>query len=301
MDLAEPDRTGFVEVNRTRLRVWEWGDEADPAILCLHGGFDHGRMWDGLAPALAALGHRVVAPDLRGHGDSGRLSSGHTWAAAALDIALLAMTLDPPVGLVGHSFGGGQALFVAGVWPERVRWVVNLDGLGPPPAVFEEEEHAELAEVVTAGLVAADRVRTSAPRTYASPEEMADRRGRTNVRLPRPWLEHLVRHGAKEVEGGYCWKSDPLFGVGLPGDFSLEHLHAQYDMVSCPVLALTGGEVDTWSDLSPAQLDERLSHLATAEHQVVAGAGHYVHVEQPAEVLASVEDFLDRHGFAPVR
>ena len=94
------------------------------------------------------------------------------------------------------------------------------------------------------------------------------------------------------MEGGFRWKSDPLFGVGLPDDFSVDHLHAQYDLVSCPVLALTGGEVDTWSDLTPTQLEVRLSHLPTAQHHVVAGAGHYVHVEQPAAVLAHVEAFL---------
>ena len=90
-------------------------------MLCLHGAFDHGRMWDGLAPAIAALGFRVVAVDLRGHGDSGRLGSGHVWFATALDIGLLARSFGRPVGLVGHSFGGGAAVYGPACGPSWCR------------------------------------------------------------------------------------------------------------------------------------------------------------------------------------
>src|SRR5207245_2071691 len=107
-----------------------------PAVLCAHGGHDHGRMWDGFAPRLASMGYRVVAPDMRGHGDSGRIASGHIWQASAVDMSSLAQTLAPPVGMIGHSFGAGQLMWVAAVWPEQARWVVSLDGLGPPPAAF---------------------------------------------------------------------------------------------------------------------------------------------------------------------
>lgn len=290
MELAAPERSRFVEVNRTRLRLWEWGDEAAPPIVCVHGAFDHGRMWDGIAPDLAALGYRVVAPDLRGHGDSGRLSSGHVWAATALDLGLLARSLGPPVGLVGHSFGGGQALFVAGVWPELVRWVVNLDGLGPPPAAFEERD---LVEAAKGGLDAAERVLFAPPRVYASRADMAERRRRVNVRLPECWVDHLVAHGSTDVEGGVTWKADPMFSVGLPDDFDLGYLEAQHEMVRCPVLVLTGGEHDTWSDMTPEEVAERLSGLRDARHHVIEGAGHYVHIESPDVVLAEVTTFLD--------
>ncbi|HUF33100.1 MAG TPA: alpha/beta hydrolase [Acidimicrobiales bacterium] len=293
MDLREPDRAGFVELNRTRLRLWEWGEEAAPPVICAHGAFDHGRMFDGLAPRLADLGLRVVAPDLRGHGDSGRLSSGHVWTASALDLALLARHLGPPVGLVGHSFGGGQALHVAGVWPELVRWVVNLDGLGPPPAAFEE---VDLVASAQRGLAAAEKVRSRPPRVYATLEEMVERRRGVNVRLPPAWVEHLVHHGAAPVEGGWVWKADPMFNIGLPGDFDLDQLNAEHEMVACPVLVLTGAEHDTWSEMSDDELAQRLAHLVDARHVVVEGAGHYVHVEQPDAVATAVAAFLAEVG-----
>ncbi|HZU73806.1 MAG TPA: alpha/beta hydrolase [Acidimicrobiales bacterium] len=293
MQRRDPDRSGFVTLGRVRLRVWEWGDEDAPAVICVHGAHDHGRMFDGLGPALARMGYRVVAPDVRGHGDSDRISSGHLWHMAALDLCLLARHLGPPVGMVGHSFGGGQAMFTAGVWPELVRWVVNLDGLGPPEGDFGG---FDLAEGCANSLAAIERVLFSAPRLYPSLEDMVERRRRVNTRLPEDWVRHLVRHGARQVEGGFAWKTDPMFNVGLPDDFGPEYLEAENSMISCPLLVLTGSEPDTWSELTPEQVERRLAPLRTARHRVVAEAGHYVHIEQPESVLDAIAGFVAEVG-----
>lgn len=294
MDLPEPHRVRHVDVNRTTLRLWEWGDPADPTIVCVHGAHDHGRMWDELAPALAADGHHVVAPDLRGHGGSGPLGSGHLWATSSLDLAELVDHLGGSAGLVGHSFGGGQCLYVAAVWPELVRWVVDIDGLGPPAAAFEEEV-GDLAGAAAGALDAAERQRGRAPRTYATLEEMAARRGQINVRLPEPWLLHLARHGARAVDGGWTWAVDPIFNVGFPGDFAIEALLAQYRRVRCPVLVLTGTEEDAWTDLDATETAERVEALG-ARHLAVDGVGHYVHVERPDVALDAIRRFVAEVG-----
>jgi pimeloyl-ACP methyl ester carboxylesterase len=196
--------------------------------------------------------------------------------------------------LVGHSFGGGQALYVAGVWPELVRWVVNLDGLGPRAAALAPpDDPAAAAADMLAG---ADRVLSRPPRVHPSAEVLVERRGAVNVRMPKEWLEHLVRHGTRPAEGGLVWKADPLFGVGLPAAFDLEALHAEHEAVGAPVLALTGGEHDTWSEMSPDELADRLSHLPTARHHVVEEAGHYVHLERPDLVLAEIAAFVEEVG-----
>lgn len=298
-DLPEPDRATFVDVNRTRLRVWEWGDPGDPVVICLHGAFDHGRMWDGFAPQLAGLGngYRILAPDLRGHGGSGRLPHGHAWAMTALDIGLLAEPLAP-VGLVGHSFGAGVAGYVAGVWPERVRWVVNLDGLGPPAPdeAGQDTDGFDLAKAAAESLSWAERALLSPPRVYASTDEMVERRAQTNIRLPRPWVEHLVRHGAATTEGGFVWKADAAFRTGLPGEFDVSYLEAELALTTRPILVLTGSEPDTWSDHSPEVVAARLAAYPDPYHEMIEGAGHYVHVEQPAAVLDAIARFLAAIG-----
>jgi pimeloyl-ACP methyl ester carboxylesterase len=207
---------------------------------------------------------------------------------------VLARQLGPPVGLVGHSFGGGQSLFVAGVWPELVRWVVNIDGLGPPPAALEPpEDLAATAEQLLAG---AERALSRPPRVHPSADAMVERRRAVNVRMPDEWLEHLVRHGTRPAEGGLVWKADPLFGVGFPAAFDLEALRAEHEVVRCPVLALTGAEHDTWSEMTPDELADRLGDLADVRHHVVEGAGHYVHLERPHAVVAEVAAFLAAVG-----
>ncbi|HET6810207.1 MAG TPA: alpha/beta hydrolase [Acidimicrobiales bacterium] len=292
MPEREPDRAGFVEVNRTRLRVWEWGDPTAPAVICAHGAHDHGRMWDGLAPLVAGRGFRVVVPDLRGFGDSGHNHSFNYWAAGALDLALLARGMDPPIGWIGHSYGARMVLYVGGVWPELARWVVSIDGLGPPNSVLDQGDPAEGAR---RGLDGAVRALTGPPRVYDSLEDMVRRRMQVNSRLPEEWARHLVLHGsvpAPDGGGGRVWKADPLYGLGLPGALSAERHNAENAMLRCPLLVLTGGEPDTWGELSPEEKEERLSHLPTARHLVVPGAGHYVHIEQPGSVMAAFDSFL---------
>lgn len=292
--MRAPDRSTFVEVNRTRLRVWEWGDEGAPPVLFVHGAHDHGRMWDGLAPRLADdLGYRAVAVDLRGHGDSGRLSSGHAWMAIALDLGLLAREYGGDVRYVGHSFGAGLSMYAAGVWPEHVRWVVNLDGLGPAgPSGDEAERRRDWVADAARSFASAERALTSPPRRYATLDEMVERRAGVNVRLPREWVEHLVRHGSVEDEGGFRWKADPIFNVGFPGDWDPDGDEVEHGLLRCPLLVLTGAEHDTWSDLSEEETAARLATFADVRHQAIAGAGHYVHVEQPDAVCAAIAAFV---------
>jgi pimeloyl-ACP methyl ester carboxylesterase len=285
----EPDRAGYVEVNRTRLRLWEWGDPAAPVVICAHGAHDHGRMWDGLAPRIASRGLRVVCPDLRGFGDSGHNHSLNFFAASAVDLALLARGLGPPVGWIGHSYGARLVVYGAGVWPELARWVISIDGLGPPNAVFDQGDPAEGAR---RGLDGTVRALTGPLRVYGSSDEMVERRMKVNSRLPRAWAEHLVAHGSVGTGGGPAWKADPVYGMGMPGALSAERHNAENGLLRCPLLVLTGAEPDTWGELSPQEKEDRLAHLPTARHVVVPGAGRYVHVEQPEAVMEAVDAFL---------
>lgn len=294
---AEPDRATFFEVNRTRIRAWCWGDPSSPPVLLVHGAHDHGRMWDDFAPRIADIGFHAVAIDVRGHGDSGRLATGMMWSAASLDLCELARVLAPtpgtPVGMIGHSMGGGQVLTAAATTPERVAWVVNLDGLGPPPGAFAE---IDLAQAARDSIDAIVRARSRPPKRWATRSDMADRRGQVNVRLPRRFLDHLVRHGSSETEGGYVWKTDPVFHLGLPDGFSLDMITASYREVIAPVLALMSSEEDAWTELDDDEIQRRIDLFPDARWASIPGAGHYVHVEQPDAVLDEIETFLEAIG-----
>ena len=61
---------------------------------------------------------------------------------------------------------------------------------------------------------------------------------------------HLARHGARQGEGGWVWKADPMFGIGIPSEFNVAMLEAEMRHASCPVLVLTGDQDDTWRELT---------------------------------------------------
>ena len=287
---AEPERAELVDIGRTTLRTWGWGDPSKPLVLCLHGAYDHGRMFDGIAPRVAELGYHVVAVDLRGHGDSGPLDTGFAWTLIHVDLALLIRHLGRgPVGFVAHSFGGGQAGGVAATWPEVARWIVNIDGLGPPEEAMLPP--AQIPEAVRQSFDRTDRALLSPRRPWSSIEDMAAYRKRNNPRLPEAWALHLARHGARQTEGGWVWKADPMFGIGVPSEFNVELLENEMRRVRCPVLVLTGDQEDTWRELGPDAQATRAGWLG-ARLEVVPGTGHYVHVEDPDTTMRHIEAFL---------
>ena len=111
-----------------------WGPADAECVVCVHGVTQHGGIFAPLGKRLAALGHAVVAVDLRGHGDSGRLPP---WNVET-HVADLLETIDE-LGLgrvtwVGHSLGGRLVATAAAQAPERARRLVLLDPAAEIPA-----------------------------------------------------------------------------------------------------------------------------------------------------------------------
>jgi pimeloyl-ACP methyl ester carboxylesterase len=191
--------------------------------------------------------------------------------------------------------GGGQSLSLAGAFPELVRWIVNIDGLGPPVEVLVDPDDPSSA--MNDNLERALRILRRAPREWESLDAMADQRGRVNVRLPRAWLLHLAEHGSRPgPTGGRVWKSDPIFTVDMPSPFGYEQLIAQHRLVACPVLVLTGDQPDTWNEVHGDELERRVENLLDARHVLVPGTGHYVHIEDADATMRAIEAFVDAVG-----
>src|SRR5260370_23403589 len=104
-----------------RLHFTDWGNASAPPLILVHGGLDHSRSWDHLAQALRADFH-VVAPDLRGHGDSGwATGSSYSLADHVYDLTCLVKSEKfENVTLVGHSMRGMVSLTYAAAFPDKV-------------------------------------------------------------------------------------------------------------------------------------------------------------------------------------
>lgn len=291
--IPTPDRATMIEVNGTTLRVWEWGDPSHPPVYCFHGAYDHGRMWDEMAPAVAALGYHVKAFDLRGHGDSGRLANGHVFVPAIVDIGTMMLLESQPVGLLAHSMGAGMAMQAASCWPELTRWVVSIDSLGPPSIAFADYDLATAARERFAYLV---KQSSRSARVFPTRAAMQDQRASINTRVPERWMAHMVEHGTTPVDGGFRWKWDSLFTTGLPDGFTPEWAVEDFRALTSPVLVLMGGEDDMWSDMPEDEITERMAALPDARVKTIAGGGHYAHLEQSRVVFEELQTFLHELG-----
>ena len=120
----------FFQSQGLRLHYWDWGNADAPLMLLVHGGRDHGRSFDLIAHSLQPHFH-VLAPDLRGHGDSDWTKGGsYSLTEYVYDLSrLVRSTGASQVTIVGHSMGGMVGLIYAGTFPEQVAALVVLDGV----------------------------------------------------------------------------------------------------------------------------------------------------------------------------
>jgi lipase len=126
-----------------RLHVREWGDRDAPRIVCLHGVQAYGGRFRRLAEERLAFRYRVVAPDLRGHGQSPREAP---WTLKAHLEDVLEIAGDPRV-WIGHSFGGRLVAELMAAQPDRVQRAVFLDpALTVPPDYARFLSDQELAQ-----------------------------------------------------------------------------------------------------------------------------------------------------------
>ena len=117
MTMPGPTSNSFIS-QRLRLHYVDWGNPDAPPLILQHGGRDHCRSWDWVAQDLARDWH-VIAPDLRGHGDSAWTPDGnYEMNAFVYDFAQLVHTLGyDQVTIVAHSLGGNISSRFTGLSP----------------------------------------------------------------------------------------------------------------------------------------------------------------------------------------
>src|SRR5215210_7168894 len=204
--MSGPENRFFVSQG-LRLHYADWGNENAPPILLVHGGRDHCRSWDLIARSLQPHFH-VLAPALRGHGDSDWTKGGsYSLPEYVYDLArLVRSTAAPQVTIVGHSMGGMVGLIFAGTFPDQISALVVLDGVTVLPNTKKLPVHERIAKWVGQLGGLEDRE----PRHYPTVEEAAAQMRAHNKRLPYALALHLATFGAKRNEDGtYSWKFDP--------------------------------------------------------------------------------------------
>jgi pimeloyl-ACP methyl ester carboxylesterase len=275
---------------RLRLNYVDWGNPEAPPLILLHGGRDHCRNWDWVAQRLCNDWH-VIAPDLRGHGDSQWADAGGYGIDGFIyDLSqLIHQQSLAPVTLVAHSMGGNIALRYTGVFPETVRRLVAIEGLGPSPTMEAEMAKKSIAERVQGWVGAQRKLAGRMPRRYKSLEEAYARMREENGYLSAAQALHLTQHGVRQNEDGtYSWKFDNYIRAWPPYDMTRDDIRSLWARITCPTLLVYGSE--SWA--SNPEADGRATHFGNAKVAVIQGAGHWVHHDCLEEFMALVVPFL---------
>jgi esterase len=261
-----------IAVNGLRIHYLEWGTPDKPPLILLHGIARVAHTFDHLAPHFMA-DYRVIAIDMRGHGDSAWDPKGsYVVEDYVKDIAALIEQLQlRNIVLWGNSIGGRVAQMIAGEHPERVTAVI-VEDVGP-------ERPREVSNR------RADRMSKEAD-GWAAVDEFKAQVRKENPRTSETVLGALVQHGAKQrADGRIVWKRDPAILNG----FVPTELWATVRRIKAPIIYILGGA----STIVPVETQrEIVAALPQAQIITLPGLGHYPSDEQPAEFLAIVDRFL---------
>ena len=276
---------------RYHVRVWDPlpGIPSEGTLVMLHGWMDVSASFQFLVDALAG-NRRVIAPDWRGFGLTDRPQADCYWFPdyiADLDFLFDALGLDGPTDLVAHSMGGNAAMLFAGVRPERVRRLVNLEGLGMPGTRPEEApaRYAQWIDELKAG---------SRMRDYASREEVAQRLLGNNPRLKPGFARYLATHWSLPTpEGRFALAGDPANKVVNAQLYRVEEILACWRRITAPVLLVFADADDRWHRFrNDPGYGERVHAVPDLRIVTVPDAGHMLHHDQPERLARLIEDFL---------
>ena len=276
----------FYESQGLRLHYADWGNDAAPSLILIHGGRDHSRSWDEVARALQPHFH-VMAPDLRGHGDSDwAKGSSYSLSDYVYDLTCLVRSASVhQTAIVGHSMGGMIGLMYAGAYPDQVSRLAVLDGVTVLPGPPRTPIHERITEWVTQ----LDRIVEQKTRGYRTIAEAAERMSAHNKRLTPEQALHLASQGVKRnADGGYSWKFDEYQKARAPYRLSPDDHITLWSRITCPTLLLRGNE----SFLPDPETAGVLAHFRQAHLVTIAGAGHWLHHDKLDEVLNVLRPFL---------
>ncbi|NIJ06434.1 pimeloyl-ACP methyl ester carboxylesterase [Sphingomonas vulcanisoli] len=274
---------------RLALNFVDWGNSDAPLLVLVHGGRDHARNWDWVARRLRHKWH-IICPDLRGHGDSAWSPDGsYAMGYYVADLAqLIHQTSDGPICMVGHSLGGAITLRYAGVYPDKVRKLAAMEGLGISP--LDHRSTQPVGELWRDWIDERRALSARMARRYATIAEACARMQQENKHLSAEQALHLTVHGvSRNEDGSYSWKFDNYVRSGLPGGVTDDELHELWHTIDCPVWLVHGA--DSFAR-HPGE-DGRAAFFKQASVTSYEGAGHWMHHDRFESFVTDLEAFLD--------
>lgn len=275
--------------SRCRIRgvdycLYQWGIADSPLIVYLHGWGDTGSTFQFVVDALRA-DWRVVAPDWRGFGRSQCRCSSYWFPDYLADLQTLLELVSPdePVRIVGHSMGANVAALYAGIFPERVRAFVNVEGFGLPDSNPADAVSRYRSWIEAAG--------EAAPFSdYDDFDMLASRICRRHPGIGAAKALFVAHEwAAEDGDGKVKLRADPVHKLPNPVLYRRAEAEACWNAATADTLLVIGAQSRFAREL-PLGTDTTL--FAEARTVVIDGAGHMPHFETPGRLAALIEDFL---------
>ncbi len=297
-------RSEHVPIRHLRYHVRQWGEAAPERVplVLLHGWMDVAASWQFVVDALAQ-DHHVVAPDWRGFGLTTTAAPvDNYWFPdylADLDLLLDHYAGSQPVHLVGHSMGGNVAMMYAGVRPQRIRRLVNLEGFGMPATQPGDAPGRYALWIDQLKSLHAGEL-TLKP--YESLDGVARRLMKTNRRLTQDkadWLAQFWSRAQADPDGAARWHilGDAAHKLRSAQLWRLDETLALYRSITAPTLSVEASDdsLAQWHGerYRLADYHERLRAVPDCRTAKVEDAGHMLHHDQPEQVARLIEGFLD--------
>lgn len=284
-----PFQSDTLSARGLKFHLYRWpGQDPEPLIL-LHGWGDTGETFQFLVDAFS-IDRTCIAIDMRGFGRTQRPDDGYWFPdyLADLDALLDQLAPDAPVDLVGHSMGGNIAMLYAGARPKRVRRLVTLEGFGLMRTTPDQApaRYAQWLDEVKHG---------SEFSVYENIEQLIKVLARRNPRTPMDRLELIARSWSQvRSDGKVELRADPKHKRVNPVLYERDQAEACWRAIEAPLLFVIGDQSDLVRRMGDVLDEARLRRLfRRGTFATVRDAGHMIHHEQPEQLAAFIETFLD--------
>lgn len=282
-------RSEFLAVRGRRYHLRIWGEDDAPTLVVLHGWGDVSASFQFVVDELPG-NWRIVAPDWRGFGLT-QWNDGPYWFPdylADLDALLEHYSPNEPARIVGHSMGAIVASLYAGVRPERIARLANLEGFGlwvSAPGETPDRFDTWLKQI---------RDDNSSFRHYARREDFATRMCRDNPRLTAERAAFIAKHATLPVDDGFAFAGDPRHRWINPVLYPLDEAKACWRRVTAPTLWVAGRDSVLMKPFAanPDDYRARMGCFAKVREVLIDDCGHNPHHDQPEQLAARLGEFF---------
>ena len=291
----------IIKAEQASLNVFSVGDPLSRPIILVHGLKDSAKSLLAVASRLAQKYH-VVLPELRGHGRSQQFVS-YSMPDFLGDLyKVIEQFTDGSCALFGHSLGGHISSKYAALFPEQIKSLILVEGLGPP----SQDNLSELEEInAYRNNLLARQINAAKPaKQMPTIEDATKRLISNNPRLPENKAKKIAKFLTTNSEDALAWNFDPRAnGVFIGTSYRENEKFWRHS--KCPTCIVSGAlSYEYWdkemsaynrpSHFQTGEMEARVAQFPDAEHHWFEMSGHMVHYDEPDRLASVCETFLEK-------